>query len=141
MLVELPALSERPTVVIEAPRFSTVKRRSDGTIDFVSPLPCPYNYGSIPGTISGDGDPLDAVVMGRRLAYGTVVRSMPVVGVIDFIDGGKADPKVIVAARPLSARERWGLENFFRVYALGKRALARARGEDPATRFAGWLRG
>jgi inorganic pyrophosphatase len=30
-------------VVIEIPRGSFLKRGSSGQIDFVSPLPCPYN--------------------------------------------------------------------------------------------------
>ena len=35
-------------VVIEVPRGSFLKRGSTGRVDFVSPLPCPYNYGSVP---------------------------------------------------------------------------------------------
>lgn len=136
-LVGLPAEVE---VVIEAPRFTMVKRRSDGRIDFVSPLPCPYNYGSCPGRWGGDGDPLDAVVMGPRLSKGTCVKAR-VVGVIDFVDGGMADPKVVCSTRPLGRGERRGLAAFFTVYALGKRALARARGEAGETRFRGWMAG
>jgi len=37
-------------VVIEIPRRSFLKRGSTGHIDFVSPLPCPFNYGSVPHT-------------------------------------------------------------------------------------------
>lgn len=136
MLDDLPATV---TVVIEAPRLSMIKRRSDGRIDFISPLPCPYNYGSIPGRWADDGDPLDAVVMGPRLPAGARVH-LPVVGVIDFVDGGRGDPKVICAADPLSPRQRRGLERFFAVYARFKRVLARARGGRGETRFRGWLR-
>lgn len=35
-------------VVIEIPRGSFLKRGSTGHIDFISPLPCPFNYGSLP---------------------------------------------------------------------------------------------
>jgi hypothetical protein len=34
-------------VLIEIPRGSFVKRGSTGHVDFVSPLPCPFNYGSV----------------------------------------------------------------------------------------------
>jgi inorganic pyrophosphatase len=34
-------------VVVEIPRGSFLKRGSTGQLDFVSPLPCPFNYGSI----------------------------------------------------------------------------------------------
>lgn len=124
-------------MLIEQPRGSFIKRRADGSIDFVSPLPCPYNYGSVPGAMSGDGDPLDAVVLGRRLPAGTRVERV-VVGVVWFVDAGQDDPKVIFSEGPLSPRERRGIERFFRVYALAKRALARARGLSGPTRFEGW---
>lgn len=134
----LPPLPSEPEVLIECPRFSFVKRRADGAVDFVSPLPCPYNYGRIPGLTSDEGDPLDAVVMGPRLALGQRLR-VPVVGVIGFVDAGRGDPKVVCAAAPLTDAERAGLERFFRVYALFKQVLHRVRGNVPDTRFMGWL--
>ena len=39
-------------VVIEIPRGSFLKRGSSGRIDFVSPLPCPFNYGSAPAWLA-----------------------------------------------------------------------------------------
>jgi inorganic pyrophosphatase len=131
------AIGTRCEVVIEPPRGSFIKRRADGRIDFVSPLPCPYNYGHVPGAMSGDGDPLDAVVLGARLPAGTRVERT-VVGVIGFVDAGQDDPKVIFSAGPLSERERRGIEWFFTVYALAKRGLARARGLRGETRYEGW---
>jgi inorganic pyrophosphatase len=136
--VPLPAVGDRCEVLIEYPRWSMIKRRSDGAVDFVSPLPCPYNYGHVPGTMSEDGDQLDAVVLGRRLRAGEQIAAT-VVGVIGFYDVGLFDPKLIVSARPLTALQRRGLEAFFTVYALGKRALAAARGKTGATRYVGWL--
>lgn len=35
-------------VIIEVPRFSFLKRGPGGHVDFVSPLPCPFNYGAVP---------------------------------------------------------------------------------------------
>lgn len=136
----LPRLPPEPECLIETPRFSFVKRRADGRVDFISPVPCPFNYGCIPGHVSDDGDPLDVVVLGPRLSGGTRVK-VPVVGVVDFIDAGRGDPKVICSARPLSSRERAGVERFFRVYAVFKRGLQRVRGQVPDTRFRGWLAG
>ncbi|MFY0541612.1 hypothetical protein [Nannocystis pusilla] len=48
--MDLPEIGARCRVKIEYPRWSVVKRRSDGSVDFVSPLPCPYNYGHVPGS-------------------------------------------------------------------------------------------
>lgn len=136
----MDALTDIPAgpvlVVIETPRFSPVKRRDDGSIDFVSPLPSPFNYGSVPGTRSGDGDRIDAIVLGPRLPAHTRVR-LPVVAVADFVDAGQPDPKWICAARALRPRDRLELELFFRVYSRAKRALNRARGRRGATHYAG----
>lgn len=133
MLPELPEVVE---AVVEAPRFSWIKRRSDGRIDFVSPIPCPYNYGSVPGRVADDGDPLDAVILGPRLPAGARVRRR-VVGVIDFVDDGAGDPKVILAEAALTAGERRGLWAFFAIYSRFKRVLARLRGSRRETRVRG----
>ena len=137
--LDLPARGERCEVLVEYPRWSMVKRRSDGSLDFIAPLPCPYNYGSIAGRRSGDGQALDAVVLGPRLPAGACVQ-LAVVGVIGFLDLGVHDPKVICSEHPLSSRERVGLELFFRSYATFKRALAAARRQPEATCYLGWLR-
>lgn len=131
-------LPERPVVHIELSRWSLVKRGSDGRIDFIAPLPCPYNYGCIPHLASGDGDPLDVVVLGPRLPEGQIL-SLPVVGIIDFIDGGRPDPKVVCSTLPLSAADRAGLVAFFAVYARCKALLALARGRKGATRSHGFF--
>jgi inorganic pyrophosphatase len=134
----LQALEPNPEVLIEISRGSVVKRRSDGRIDFISPVPCPYNYGCIPSRLSGDGDPLDALVLGARLEKGDRVRK-PVVAVVDFLDAGEADPKVVCSERPLTELDRRGLELFFTTYALAKRGLALVRGKSGETRFRGFV--
>ena len=53
-------------VVIEIPKWSFLKRGTSGKVDFVSPFPCPFNYGSVPRYIGLEGDLLDAVVLGPR---------------------------------------------------------------------------
>jgi inorganic pyrophosphatase len=134
-----PELPREPEILVESPRWSLVKRRADGSVDFISPLPCPYNYGCIPGLQSGDGDPLDVVVLGPRLHRGERVR-VPVVGVIKFLDAGCADPKVICSTRPLRPVDKAGLAAFFRTYALFKRGLHLVRGQGGGdTRYLGWL--
>jgi inorganic pyrophosphatase len=74
-------------VIIEIPRGSVLKRGSTGELDFISPLPCLFNYGSIPALIGLDGDLLDAVVLGPRLSLGTTIR-VPAWGAVGMIDGG-----------------------------------------------------
>lgn len=122
-------------VVIDHPRASLVKRREDGRIDFISPLPCPFNYGSVPGTQADDGDREDAIVLGPRLARGTQLR-LPVVARAHFYDAGRYDAKWICGA-PLSAGQRAFVIAFFVVYALCKHRLNRMRGLSGTTAFEG----
>lgn len=131
-------LAQSPDVLIEQPRWSIIKRRSDGRVDFVSPVPCPYNYGCIPAVTSGDGDALDVVVLGPRLRRGQRL-SVPVVAVVGFIDAGLFDPKVVCSARPLGRTERVELLVFFSWYAWFKRLLSSVRGQTADTRSLGFL--
>ncbi len=130
----LASLPERPEAKIESPRGSVIKRRPDGGVDFVSPVPVPYNYGCIPGHRSEDGDELDAIVLGERRPAGARVR-LPVRAVVEFIDAGRSDPKIVLSARPLRRVEWLGLWAFFLVYSPPKRALSRWRGESGRTRI------
>jgi inorganic pyrophosphatase len=123
-------------VVIDVPRGSFIKRDDDGRVDYVSPLPCPFNYGSVPNTISGDGDRLDALVLGRRLPRGARV-TLPVVGLVHFVDAGESDPKYICAASPLRTRDRLLVAGFFRSYAYLKGALNLLRRRQGVTRYGG----
>jgi inorganic pyrophosphatase len=125
------------SIVIEIPRGSFLKRGSSGRIDFISPLPCPYNYGSIPDYIGGEGDLLDAVVLGPRLAVGTVVR-LPAWGAIGLSERFMYDDKLICARRAPSDRQSARVLRFFRVYAFCKGILNRLRGQRGAAHCHGW---
>lgn len=55
----------------------------------------PHNYGFIPRTIAGDGDPLDVLVMCQEsIVPATLVRCYPI-GVVQMIDQDKPDEKII----------------------------------------------
>jgi inorganic pyrophosphatase len=123
-------------VVIESPRFSHIKRKANGHIDFISPLPCPFNYGCVPELLSGDGDPIDAVVLGARLPRGTKVTTR-VIAVVDFIDAGDIDPKWICSDAPMTPTQHFSVHTFFVVYAIAKRQLNRVRGLPGATLYRG----
>lgn len=127
---------EQLEVVVEVPRLGFIKRRDDGGVDYVSPLPCPFNYGSVPGTVSGDGDREDAVLLGPRRPRGHQV-SAPVLARVDFVDAGQPDPKWVCGVGPLSTRDRWLVAVFFGFYARAKSLLNAARGKRGPTRYAG----
>lgn len=123
-------------VIVDTPRGGFVKRHDDGSVDFVSPIPSPFNYGSVPGSRSTDGDRLDALVLGPRVERGTALE-LPVVGGVDFLDAGLLDPKLILADHTPSVAERLQIVAFFRTYSWAKRLLHLLRGEHGETRLRG----
>ena len=92
-------------VTIEVPRWGFVKRGSSDRVDFVSPIPCPFNYGAIPDYLGGEGDLLDAVVLGPRLPRGTRI-TVRAHGAVGLSDRGLYDDKLICSTTPLSNRQR-----------------------------------
>ena len=138
-----PASTSPPRQIrvrIEVSRGSHIKRGSRGGIDFVSPLPCPWNYGSALHTSGSDGEPLDVVVLGEALAAGSIV-DVQLQGHIPFLDQGLQDDKWVGSTRPLSSDEIHDLESFFRRYAQAKRIANRLRrkpGEVRAESFIPW---
>ena len=123
-------------VVIEVPRGGFIKRKDDGSVDFISPAPCPFNYGSVPGTLSGDGDRIDAVVLGSRRARGSRLK-LRVVGRVRFTDAGQDDPKYICSNAPMSPGEKLQISAFFGFYAQAKRVLNFVRGVSGRTSYGG----
>jgi inorganic pyrophosphatase len=119
-------------VIIETPKLGFVKRKADGSVDFISPFPCPFNYGRIEGTTSGDGDPIDAIVLGPRLPAGARHEAEQR-GTVHFVDDGRDDPKLVFSSRPLDRFDRLQIRAFFRAYVLLKRIINRARGKSGAT--------
>ncbi|WP_236848714.1 inorganic diphosphatase [Candidatus Thiodictyon syntrophicum] len=123
--------------MIEIPRGSFLKRGSDGSLDFISPLPCPYNYGSVPGLLGLEGDLLDAVVLGPRLARGSRVR-VTAHGAVGLMDRGLYDDKLICAREPPSAAQCARVVRFFWVYGWAKRLLNLLRLHPGVTASRGW---
>ena len=98
-------------VVIEIPAGTIEKwevEKSDGSLKWtfesgqprtVNYLPYPGNYGMIPATLlskenGGDGDPLDAIVLGPAVPRGSVVKAK-ILGVLKLFDNGEKDDKVL----------------------------------------------
>ena len=124
-------------VVIEVPRGSFVKRDGRGRVEFFSLLPCPVNYGSIAGSSGPDGDPLDAVVLGRRLERGARVK-VPVRGTVFFFDRGIEDFKLVCSHEAVTAVQRRRLLLFFRFYGLCKRGMRFRAPAGGLTGCRGW---
>jgi inorganic pyrophosphatase len=139
MIVSTESASEPPEldVVIEIPKGSFLKRGSAGQIDFVSPLPCPFNYGSVPRYLGLEGDLLDAVVLGPRLPLGTRI-TVKARGAVTLTDRGMSDDKLICSRHPLSDLERQNVLLFFRLYARCKGLLNWFRNRSGRNACDGW---
>ena len=124
-------------VVIEIPRWSFLKRGSSGRVDFVSPLPCPFNYGSVRAFIGCDGDFLDAIVLGPRLARGTRVK-VSVYGAIGLTDRDMYDDKLVCGRQPLQCWDRRMVLIYMRAYGWFKRLLNWSRRRRGHTVCEGW---
>ena len=133
MNLQLPKVE----VVIEIPRGSFLKRGRTESVDFISPFPCPFNYGSIEDYIGGDGDLLDAVVLGPRLSRGKTA-TVIAYGAIGLTDRGMYDDKLICSTKPLETWQRHLVLIFFHIYAISKRMLNFYRGKSGYTYCNGW---
>jgi len=89
-------------VVIEIPRGSKVKYELDKPtgmlrVDRVlySSVHYPANYGFLPRSYCGDGDPLDILVLGTEPVMPLVMMEARPIGVMHMEDDGQDDDKII----------------------------------------------
>lgn len=104
-MAELTAGSKAPdiiNVVIEIRRGERNKYELDKETGYLkldrvngTTLGYPTDYGYVPRTLCGDGDPLDALlVIDESVPHNVVVPSR-VIGVLYMVDGGEDDEKLI----------------------------------------------
>lgn len=93
----------RVNTVVEIPQGSTLKvewdrQRAAFMLDRVEPaiFAKPVNYGFIPGTLDEDGDELDTLVVCAEPIPTGVWLEGRVIGVLNFVDDGEADHKIVV---------------------------------------------
>lgn len=89
-------------VVIEIPRGSKVKYELDKPtgllkVDRVlySSVIYPANYGFLPRSFCGDGDPLDVLVLGHEPVQPLAIMKARAIGLMRMLDEGESDDKVI----------------------------------------------
>lgn len=89
--------------VVEIPKWSTLKiewnrKVAAFELDRVEPsiFAKPVNYGFIPQTLDEDGDELDTLILTNEPLPTGIFLKAKVIGVLNFIDDGEADHKVVV---------------------------------------------
>jgi inorganic pyrophosphatase len=79
-----------------------------------SPVHYPGDYGFIPSTLAGDGDPLDVLVLVEGGSFpGCLIEVRPI-GALEMRDQGKRDEKVL--AVPREDPRYAGIRNYDRIY-------------------------
>lgn len=117
-LARLPAFdghSKTVNIVIEVSKGARVKLKYDQADEIFRAekalpvgLAFPFDFGFIPSTIGGDGDPLDALVISEAgLPWGTVVLG-EVLGILkcEQTEKGRKERNDRVIAAPLDAKSR-----------------------------------
>ena len=104
----VPYGDQSPRIVnalIEIPQGSRVKYEIDKPsgllkLDRViySSFHYPSNYGFIPQTYGDDKDPLDILVLSSQSIQPLCIVEAKVIGVMQMVDGGDADDKIIAVA-------------------------------------------
>lgn len=102
-------------VVIEIPQDSRVKYEMDHDMDAIivdrfafTTMGYPANYGFVPNTKSGDGDPTDVLVLtSQPVLPGVVISAIPI-GVLEMEDEGGTDEKII-AVPPMKVDPFFGI--------------------------------
>jgi inorganic pyrophosphatase len=91
--------------IIEIPRGSRAKYEIDKESGLIkldrviyASMYYPLNYGFIPRTLGEDGDPLDIVVLTQVSVVPLCLIPSKVIGVMQMIDRGVADEKIIAVA-------------------------------------------
>ncbi len=89
--------------IIEIPAFTSTKYEMDKEHNLLrfdrmlnTPMVYPANYGYIPYTLGGDGDPLDIIMPVSYPLYPSTIVKVKVVGVILMEDEAGMDEKIIV---------------------------------------------
>ncbi|MDO6384719.1 MULTISPECIES: inorganic diphosphatase [unclassified Uliginosibacterium] len=95
VIIEIPAHADPIKYEIDKDTGAVYVDRFMGTS-----MSYPCNYGYVPRSISGDGDPVDVLVMAPfALIPGVVIRCRPV-GVLRMIDEAGEDAKVLAVPVP-----------------------------------------
>jgi len=112
MRIDAIAIGNEPpndvNVIIEVPvggqpiKYELDKNSGTLVVDrfLYTPMQYPGNYGFVPHTLSGDGDPIDVLVCNTRaLVPGCVINVRPI-GVLIMEDNAGQDEKVIAVPSP-----------------------------------------
>lgn len=93
---------EEVNVLIEIPKDTNIKYEFDKEAEAMvvdrfsrTTMNYPCNYGFVPGTLSGDGDPVDVLVLSEKSIMPGAVLPVRPIGMLEMEDESGADSKVL----------------------------------------------
>jgi len=93
---------EEVNVLIEIPKDTNVKYEFDKDMEVMvvdrfakTTMNYPLNYGFVPATLSGDGDPVDVLVLSEKGIMPGVVIAVKPIGMLEMEDESGVDAKVL----------------------------------------------
>tara|TARA_B100001094_G_scaffold272595_1_gene278519 strand:+ start:3074 stop:3550 length:477 start_codon:yes stop_codon:yes gene_type:complete len=88
--------------IVEIPMNSNIKYEYDKDLNMIRynrtlklPMVYPCNYGFIPNTLGGDGDPLDILILSENIFYPGIIINCKIIGVLLMEDEEGIDEKLI----------------------------------------------
>ena len=124
MRIEAISIGDNPpedvNVIIEVPvggepiKYEMDKKAGTLFVDrfLYTPMRYPGNYGFVPHTLSGDGDPIDVLVCNTRtLMPGCVINVRPI-GVLIMEDNSGQDEKVLAVPSPHITQRYSKVDNY-----------------------------
>jgi inorganic pyrophosphatase len=106
--LQLPIGDHVPQIVnavIEIPAGESNKYEYDKKLDIFrldrnlhSPVHYPGDYGFIPRTLAGDGDPLDVLVLVDKPTFTGCLVEVRAIGMLEMADSGRRDEKILGVA-------------------------------------------
>ena len=107
--LELPVGPQSPEVinaVIEIPYEGSNKYEYDKELNvfrldrnLYSPVHYPGDYGFVPSTLAGDGDPIDVLVLVDAPSFPGCVMEVRPIGLLEMLDQGLADEKILCVGK------------------------------------------
>ncbi len=124
MRIEAIAVGTNPpediNVIIEVPiggepiKYELDKEAGTLVVDrfLHTPMRYPGNYGFVPHTLSGDGDPIDVLIANTRPIIPGAVMNVRPVGVLKMEDDGGVDEKIIAVPTPKLTKRYVNVTNY-----------------------------
>ena len=130
-----PQCPQTVRMIVEIPKNSANKYEYDVALGvfkldrpLFSPMHYPGDYGFVPGTLGGGGDPLDVLTLVEEPSFPGCLMEVRTLGLLDMVDDAQADQKILAVpasdprfdsmrnVRDLPDHKRREIEHFFQIY-------------------------